>query len=57
MTMLFSPLPACSRAPASLPAQAPPQPAGGLPPEYGGYAGPEPTRYKDWEIKGRCSDF
>ncbi|EFN55403.1 hypothetical protein CHLNCDRAFT_134518 [Chlorella variabilis] len=37
--------------------EAPPQPAGGLPPEYGGYAGPEPTRYKDWEIKGRCSDF
>lgn len=18
---------------------------------------PEPTRYKDWEVKGRCSDF
>lgn len=25
--------------------------------EIGGYAGPEPTRYTDWEIKGRCSDF
>lgn len=25
--------------------------------EFGGYSGPEPTRYKDWEIKGRCSDF
>lgn len=25
--------------------------------EFGGYAGPEPTRYSDWEIKGRCSDF
>lgn len=26
-------------------------------PEYGGSAGPEPTRYGDWEHKGRCSDF
>ena len=25
--------------------------------EIGGPAGPEPTRYGDWEIKGRCSDF
>ena len=28
--------------------------------EKGGYkdAGlPEPTRYNDWEVKGRCSDF
>jgi len=28
--------------------------------EIGGYedAGlPEPTRYNDWEVKGRCSDF
>ncbi|EFN51122.1 hypothetical protein CHLNCDRAFT_141306 [Chlorella variabilis] len=28
-----------------------------LPRKIGGYAGPEPTRYQDWEIKGRCSDF
>jgi hypothetical protein len=28
-----------------------------LPPEIGGPAGPEPTRYGDWEVKGRCSDF
>ena len=27
------------------------------PPERGGPKGPEPTRYGDWERKGRCSDF
>lgn len=27
------------------------------PPESGGPKGPEPTRYGDWERKGRCSDF
>ena len=26
-------------------------------PETGGPAGPEPTRYGDWERKGRCIDF
>ncbi len=25
--------------------------------EFGGPAGPEPTRYGDWEQKGRCTDF
>ncbi|MEO1249429.1 MAG: succinate dehydrogenase assembly factor 4 [Pseudomonadota bacterium] len=25
--------------------------------EVGGPAGPEPTRYGDWEVGGRCSDF
>ncbi|HLZ65436.1 MAG TPA: DUF1674 domain-containing protein [Aliidongia sp.] len=25
--------------------------------EIGGPAGPEPTRYGDWERGGRCSDF
>jgi len=25
--------------------------------EIGGPKGPEPTRYGDWEINGRCSDF
>lgn len=25
--------------------------------ETGGYDGPEPTRYGDWEHKGRCTDF
>ena len=26
-------------------------------PETGGPQGPEPTRYGDWERKGRCVDF
>lgn len=26
-------------------------------PEIGGTSGPEPTRYGDWEKKGRCIDF
>lgn len=38
-------------APAPAPAeQAPPR-------EYGGPKGLEPTRYGDWERKGRCIDF
>jgi hypothetical protein len=28
-----------------------------LPKEIGGVKGPEPTRYGDWENKGRCTDF
>ncbi|HTV78616.1 MAG TPA: DUF1674 domain-containing protein [Steroidobacteraceae bacterium] len=27
------------------------------PKEIGGPSGPEPTRYGDWEVKGRCIDF
>ena len=27
------------------------------PPEFGGPKGLEPTRYGDWERKGRCIDF
>ncbi len=27
------------------------------PKEYGGPKGPEPTRYGDWEKRGRCIDF
>lgn len=27
------------------------------PEEEGGPKGPEPTRFGDWERKGRCSDF
>ncbi len=27
------------------------------PGEIGGPSGPEPTRYGDWQFKGRCSDF
>ncbi|HEX4505969.1 MAG TPA: DUF1674 domain-containing protein [Alphaproteobacteria bacterium] len=27
------------------------------PREIGGPRGPEPTRYGDWEVGGRCTDF
>lgn len=33
------------------------EPAPARPREYGGPAGLEPTRYGDWERKGRCVDF
>ncbi|TAL02808.1 MAG: DUF1674 domain-containing protein [Rhodospirillaceae bacterium] len=38
----------------AMPAAETPQPA---PEEVGGPKGPEPTRFGDWERKGRCSDF
>jgi hypothetical protein len=39
-------------------AEAPPKVDKPQPPkEIGGPAGPEPTRYGDWEQKGRCTDF
>ncbi|MBS4075610.1 DUF1674 domain-containing protein [Ameyamaea chiangmaiensis] len=34
-----------------------PEQARQRPTEIGGPAGPEPTRYGDWERKGRCVDF
>jgi len=37
------------------PAPKPAPPA--MPKEVGGPKGPEPTRYGDWEQKGRCTDF
>jgi hypothetical protein len=40
------PLPAAGTAPAKKPV-----------PETGGPKGPEPTRYGDWEIGGKCVDF
>ena len=30
---------------------------GEIPTEVNGPKGPEPTRYGDWEQKGRCTDF
>ncbi|HET6182783.1 MAG TPA: DUF1674 domain-containing protein [Acetobacteraceae bacterium] len=36
--------------------QPPPAPSQ-QPREIGGPKGPEPTRYGDWERKGRCIDF
>jgi hypothetical protein len=34
------------------------EPDGLKPPiEIGGREGPEPTRFGDWELRGRCIDF
>lgn len=38
-------------------AKLPPVPQVKLPKEVGGAPGPEPTRYGDWQHKGRCTDF
>jgi hypothetical protein len=42
-------IPALPTAPPAQPAQAPR--------EVGGREGPEPTRFGDWELRGRCIDF
>jgi hypothetical protein len=42
-------------APADKPAAKPPAPP--MPKEIGGPKGPEPTRFGDWEQKGRATDF
>jgi hypothetical protein len=52
-------------APALVPAPPAPTPAaasapvasGTAPREVGGRDGPEPTRFGDWELRGRCIDF
>jgi homeobox protein ESX1 len=50
--------PAADAADAAPAPQPPPRPAAPrLPKEIGGPAGPEPTRFGDWERKGRVSDF
>jgi hypothetical protein len=43
--------------PAAQPEPDKPQPAPRMPKEIGGVVGPDPTRYGDWEHKGRCTDF
>ena len=45
--------------PANEPGKMPEQPVDPAPRprEIGGPKGPEPTRYGDWEVGGRCSDF
>jgi hypothetical protein len=47
--------------PDDLPPSTPPadaDPAAAKPPaEIGGRDGPEPTRFGDWELRGRCIDF
>jgi len=43
-----------------VPPAEPPSPAtppSKAPKEIGGPPGPEPTRYGDWQYKGRCTDF
>lgn len=42
---------------APTPAQNAEQPPAPRAKEIGGPKGPEPTRYGDWERKGRCVDF
>jgi hypothetical protein len=52
--------PATFNAPAASPVgMAPATAAAGTAPprEIGGPTGPEPTRYGDWERRGRCIDF
>ncbi|HLG86498.1 MAG TPA: DUF1674 domain-containing protein [Alphaproteobacteria bacterium] len=43
--------------PAAAPDPAPKTTEHGKPREIGGPKGPEPTRYGDWEVGGRCTDF
>jgi hypothetical protein len=43
--------------PPDLPIADPAPTAADKPAEYGGRAGPEPTRFGDWEKNGRCIDF
>jgi len=53
------------KSPAAPPAEPVPEPAAAAPVarrgsparEIGGPAGPEPTRFGDWEKNGRCIDF
>lgn len=45
------------RAPVPAPKSAAPAPPRPAPKEIGGRKGPDPTRYGDWEKKGRCIDF
>jgi hypothetical protein len=42
--------------PSKLPADVKPDDAKS-PREIGGREGPEPTRFGDWELRGRCIDF
>jgi hypothetical protein len=46
-----------SAAPATAPTSSGESSDNARPRELGGRKGPEPTRYGDWEKKGRCIDF
>ena len=52
-----APMPQADSASADAAAAPPGQPAQLPRREIGGPAGPEPTRFGDWEHKGRCIDF
>lgn len=45
------------REPAVTPMPEKPADQANSPKEIGGPKGPEPTRYGDWEVGGRCTDF
>jgi hypothetical protein len=45
--------PQADKAPPPVEPKSAPEP----PTEIGGPPGPEPTRYGDWQYKGRCTDF
>jgi len=53
MTRMSEPAPETTAEQPPPPKPAPPK----RPKEIGGAPGPEPTRYGDWEHKGRCTDF
>jgi hypothetical protein len=48
-TQASTPVPSADASRGSLPPK--------MPKEIGGPPGPEPTRYGDWQYKGRCTDF
>jgi hypothetical protein len=48
-TQVDTPVPSADPPAAAVPAKAPK--------EIGGPPGPEPTRYGDWQFKGRVTDF
>jgi hypothetical protein len=55
---LSDPRPVPQDDPVPAPQDTPPvEPSAAMPIEIGGPKGPEPTRYGDWEQKGRCTDF
>jgi len=55
---LFPPQPAADGTPLAPEADGkPPQEIAPKEKEIGGPKGPEPTRYGDWEVGGRCTDF
>jgi hypothetical protein len=57
-TTLSDPRPVPQDDPVPAPQDTPPvEPSAAMPIEIGGPKGPEPTRYGDWEQKGRCTDF